>query len=320
MKKPQKNSPAADLGNLVANELHNAVTKSERSPGYRNSAKSSGNIHAKSKKQPPQLQQIISQIDTNTKPVVVQVTPAKIKRPIPSLDELLTGVKPDNLKGKTQQRSIPKAAVRTQAPKLEDALKASSHDVLSRVQPVQNRFSASGNKMNQQVINAVSKISETNRQSHNLYSKPAKTVGFRPNIGVRRYLNREIFMSLLVIVLMAIAARNMLFVSDNTSSNDMIENQGGIVNPERILEQLSDAIAEEKALTGSWPEQIQFFAAFPENAIEWPLEFWQARNIEGKAEIFWEPRDEINFFIIYRDANQAWLKENGQPVRSVPAE
>lgn len=80
------------------------------------------------------------------------------------------------------------------------------------------------------------------------------------------------------------------------------------VVPQDILHSLVTGIEAYRDLHGGQlPETLAGLAAFPADAIEWPPEYWNARNLLGRDEIIWLPGADNSYRIVLRRGSDVRL-------------
>lgn len=86
-----------------------------------------------------------------------------------------------------------------------------------------------------------------------------------------------------------------------------------------LLKRLAKGAEDHHELLGEYPQHLSDLKEFPDNALEWPIEYWQARNAHGLTEIFWI-NEGATFQIIIRIGPEAWLYDHDGRVREISAD
>ena len=78
--------------------------------------------------------------------------------------------------------------------------------------------------------------------------------------------------------------------------------------PAGTLQALAQAVEQyRQANHGQLPVQLSKLGAFPHDAVEWPAQYWSARDAAGRVEIVWIPQGGGHYSIAHRQGNAIWV-------------
>jgi hypothetical protein len=77
--------------------------------------------------------------------------------------------------------------------------------------------------------------------------------------------------------------------------------------PAGTLHELAKAAEHyRRSHNGQLPKELATLEAFPKDAVEWPLRYWNARDAAGRTEIIWVPMHSGHYRIVLRQGSEAW--------------
>jgi hypothetical protein len=77
--------------------------------------------------------------------------------------------------------------------------------------------------------------------------------------------------------------------------------------PSGTLHELAKEAEQYRAShNGQWPKELAALEAFPKDAVEWPLRYWNARDAAGRTEIIWVPQSDSHYRIVLRQGSEVW--------------
>ena len=89
------------------------------------------------------------------------------------------------------------------------------------------------------------------------------------------------------------------------------------LSPAQILQRMDNEIQIYQRENNHLPAELTVLISFPEDAVEWPFMYRSIQNIEGKAEILFNPSDSGNYSLYYRLDDLILMKVRGQTVKQI---
>ena len=89
------------------------------------------------------------------------------------------------------------------------------------------------------------------------------------------------------------------------------------LGPSQVLEQMDKELIDYHQQNGRLPKELNILISFPANMLEWPYQYRQLSNLEGKPEILIQLRNAGDYVLYYRAAGRVLMKARAKPVREI---
>lgn len=88
-----------------------------------------------------------------------------------------------------------------------------------------------------------------------------------------------------------------------------------------MVQRLGQQVAEQRRTSGALPDRLAGLPAFPSGALEMPINYYAARLLEPRLEVFYVIHNAREFSLIGRYGDQAWMysSDSPKPLRAVPS-